>query len=203
MSSDPPVEPTSSSPLKHARSGEPGCRPGCQLFTLPGLAEPLGRLESALQFKNRLRRYAKRRWWYAQNTIRETLHLQQGEKNNPMNRKDELLPGDDVFILSEEEIRKTLNRWNGLRGCVFMEEMWAFCGTKQRVLKRVNTFLDERDYKMKKCKNTFILEGVMCNGTKDFGVCDRSCFFFWRQEWLRKADTQEPGAPSTDIGKRA
>ena len=67
-----------------------------------------------------------------------------------------------------------------------MEEMWVFCGTKQRVLKRVNTFLDERDYKMKRCKGIVILDEVMCSGTKDFDHCDRSCFFLGRQEWLKR-----------------
>jgi hypothetical protein len=33
-----------------------------------------------------------------------------------------------------------------------------------------------------------ILDGVICNGTEDFGPCDRSCFFFWREEWLEKVD---------------
>jgi hypothetical protein len=27
-----------------------------------------------------------------------------------------------------------------------MEEMWPFCGTTQKVFKRVEKFLDERDY---------------------------------------------------------
>jgi len=105
-----------------------------------------------------------------------------------MGNKDALQPGDAVSVLSKEEIQKTLNHWNGLKGCAFMEEMWVYCGTTQRVLKRVNSFLDERDYKMKKCKGIVILDGVMCNGTKDFGKCDRSCFFFWRDEWLKKVE---------------
>lgn len=108
-----------------------------------------------------------------------------------MKRKEELQPGDAVVVLPREEIQKTLNRWNKLKGCTFMEEMWAYCGTKQRVLKRVNTFLDEREYKMKKCMGLVILDGVLCNGTADFGTCDRSCFFFWREEWLRKEETQD------------
>ena len=31
-----------------------------------------------------------------------------------------------------------------------------------------------------------ILDGVICEGTKDFGICDRACFYFWRVEWLEK-----------------
>ncbi len=163
-------------------------RPGCQLCTLPGLACSLGRLQSALQLKNRLKRYAKRRLRYLQNVIRAKLLSAQGGGTASMGNKDALQPGDAVSVLSKEEIQKTLNHWNGLKGCAFMEEMWVYCGTRQRVLKRVNSFLDERDYKMKKCKGIVILDGVMCNGTKDFGKCDRSCFFFWREEWLKKVE---------------
>jgi hypothetical protein len=98
-----------------------------------------------------------------------------------------LKSGDKVKVRSIEEIKGTLNRWNQLKGCSFMEEMWPYCGTTQRVLKMVEKFLDERDYLKKKCRGIIILEGVMCQGTKDFGLCDRSCFFFWREEWLEKA----------------
>jgi hypothetical protein len=96
--------------------------------------------------------------------------------------------GDRVRVRSKQEIQATLNRWNQLNRCSFMEEMWPYCGTTQRVLKRVGKFLDERDYLIKKCKGVLILDGVMCQGTKDFGACDRSCFFFWREEWLEKID---------------
>jgi len=97
-----------------------------------------------------------------------------------------LRPGDLVCVRSRHEIEATLNRWNQLKGCAFVEEMWPYCGTNQRVLRPVERFLDERDYLMKKCKGLVILDGVMCQGTKDFGPCDRSCFYFWREEWLEK-----------------
>ena len=69
-----------------------------------------------------------------------------------------------------------------------MEEMWTYCGTEQKILKRVEKLLDEHDYLMKKCKGIVILDGVMCQGTKDFGTCDRSCFYFWREEWLENLE---------------
>jgi hypothetical protein len=94
--------------------------------------------------------------------------------------------GDTVVVRSFEQIKKTLNRWNQLKGCSFMEEMRPYCGTRQRVFKQVNRFLDERDYLLKKCSGIVLLENVICEGTKDFGPCDRSCFYFWRSEWLQK-----------------
>ncbi len=97
-----------------------------------------------------------------------------------------LMAGDRVTVKSKEEIEATLDDWSSLRGCSFMTEMLAYCGTEQIVLKRIERFLDERDYRIKKARGLVILEGVFCGGTAAFGRCDRTCFFFWREEWLRK-----------------
>jgi hypothetical protein len=55
-------------------------------------------------------------------------------------------------------------------------------------LKPVKRFVDERDYRVKKAKGIILLEGLICEGTPDYGQCDRACFYFWRQEWLEKMD---------------
>lgn len=99
-----------------------------------------------------------------------------------------LQPGDMVRVKSKEEIRATLGNWNDLKGCIFMEEMWDHCGTTNRVFKRIGQFLDERDYQVKNVQGLVILENVFCQGTVDFGPCDRSCFFFWREERLERID---------------
>ena len=99
-----------------------------------------------------------------------------------------LQAGDLVRVKSQEEIEATLDRWKALKGCSFMPEMWPYCGTTHRVLKRMDRFFDERDYRLKKVRGIILLEGTMCQGTALFGRCDRSCFFFWRQEWLEKID---------------
>jgi len=67
-------------------------------------------------------------------------------------------------------------------------EMSIYCGTTQRVLKRMERFVDERDYRVKKCNGIILLEGLNCQGTTDYGRCDRNCYFFWREEWLEKID---------------
>jgi hypothetical protein len=67
-----------------------------------------------------------------------------------------------------------------------MPEMEIYCGTTQRVLKPLQRFVDERDLRVKRSTGIILLEGVMCQGTADFGKCDRSCFYFWREEWLEK-----------------
>ncbi|MEI8139868.1 MAG: hypothetical protein WCI03_08375 [bacterium] len=104
----------------------------------------------------------------------------------------ELKPGDKVRVRSREEIEATLNSWNQFKHCAFMEEMWPYCGTTQTVFKRVLKFLDERDYLVKKCSGMVILRDVICEGTRDFGPCDRSCFLFWREEWVERiSDSNE------------
>jgi hypothetical protein len=94
--------------------------------------------------------------------------------------------GDMVRVRSEEEIRAMLNAWNELKGCKFMEEQQQYCGTVQRILKPVERFVDERDYRVKKAKGLVLLDGLICQGTHDYGRCDRACFYFWREEWLEK-----------------
>lgn len=106
-------------------------------------------------------------------------------------RPQRLNAGDLVRVRSLEEIQATLDRWRSLKGCGFLEEMASYCGTTQRVLKRVERFIDERDYRQKKASGIVLLEGVLCSGTSTTGRCDRSCFFFWREEWLEKLDESE------------
>jgi len=99
---------------------------------------------------------------------------------------ERLEAGDLVRIRSREEIAATLDHWRSLKGCGFLDEMAIYCGTTQRVLKRVERFMDERDYRFKKTSGVILLENVICSGTSGTGRCDRCCFFFWREEWLDK-----------------
>ena len=102
----------------------------------------------------------------------------------------DLKPGDLIRVRSKAEILSTLNSANELKGCAFLTEMEPYCETTQRVFKMVERFVDERDYMVKKSKGIVLLEGVYCTGTEFYGKCDRSCFFFWRTEWLEKIETK-------------
>ena len=97
-----------------------------------------------------------------------------------------LKPGDMVRVKTLEEIQATVNGWNELRGCLFMDAMKEYCGTTQRVLQPVERFVDERDYRVKKAKGVTLLEGLVCHGTPKYGRCDRACYYFWRNEWLEQ-----------------
>jgi hypothetical protein len=163
--------------------------PKCQIYCLEQMPEPLGKVEIAWQLRNRIKRIIKRRLTYIHIWLSE--HTERRDMTSPVvvnAAVSELQAGDRVRVKSSEEIQATLNRWNQLKGTSFTEEMWPFCGTTQQVMKRVNRFLDERDYRMKKCKGMVSLAGIMCEGTIDYGLCDRSCYFFWREEWLEKID---------------
>ena len=94
--------------------------------------------------------------------------------------------GEWVRVRTREEIDSTLDPFKELKGCAFLPEMYQYCGTRQRVLKPMQRFIDERDYKLKKARGVILLENVICNGTPTFGACDRCCFLFWREEWLEK-----------------
>lgn len=99
-----------------------------------------------------------------------------------------LKPGDIVKIRSKEQILQTLDKDNRLGGCFFMDEMWQYCGSKQKVLKRVEYFIKEAEFRMLKTHNTVLLEGIHCSGKllSFKHSCDRNCNFFWREEWLEK-----------------
>ena len=97
-----------------------------------------------------------------------------------------LQPGELVAVKSEEEIRETFDGKNSSKGLLFLPEMKDYCGKQFRVFKRLERMMIESSGEIRRVKNTVLLEGVMCDGSKHNG-CDRSCFFYWREAWLRKA----------------
>lgn len=101
-----------------------------------------------------------------------------------------LQPGDLVEVRSEDEIQQTLDSEGRNRGLSFTPAMREYCGKKLRVFKRVRQIcMEARPNEMRRLENTVILEGAICNGGSR--SCDRSCFFFWREAWLRR-----PSEPS-------
>jgi hypothetical protein len=161
--------------------------PNCQIGQLSQIHEQLTVFGRAWQFRNRLKRFVKRRLMFMSNLIDRKFTNRRVVVAQDIH-VEPLKAGDWVQVRSKDEIHATLGDWNYLKGCSFMDEMWQYCGTKQRVLKRVEHFLDERDYLLKKVRGIVILDRVNCQGTVDFGPCDRSCFFFWREEWLKKME---------------
>lgn len=152
-----------------------------------------------------LRRYwwnLKRYVWYARvlgfasfasRMLRLTrLYRHMSEKKpstTPDNVKGEnlnLKPNDWVIVRLEKEIFDTLDAQGKLRGLRFTPEMAKFCGKRFRVYKRLDKILLETTGELRRIKTpTVILDGAVCDGTAH-GGCDRSCFCFWREEWLKR-----------------
>ena len=160
----------------------------CQIHNLQLMSEKNTKFEVIQQLLRRIRHMFLKRVRFFFNWLLKTKKSDAKKKIKTEKNSEVLKPGITVRVKSKKEIKATLNKWNELKGCMFMEEMSKYCGTEQRVLKHVKRFLDERDYRVKKCKGIVLLENIICQGTIDFGPCDRSCFFFWREEWLEKID---------------
>jgi hypothetical protein len=127
----------------------------------------------------------KRRLTYLHNRLSRSTEAAAGSAQTAAPSASEaLVAGQVVRVRSRAEIRATLDDWNCLRGCGFMEEMWPYCDTTQTVAKRVQRFIDERDHQLKRARGIVFLKGLHCQGTVDYGRCDRNCLFFWREEWL-------------------
>lgn len=144
-------------------------------------------------------------------TTNRLLNIVPSVPNLPLNRdkkpslrmkiSEDMNQGDWVKVRSFNEIQAGLNSWRQLKGCTFMTEMAEYCGSIQSVYKVMETFVDERDYTLKKSKGIILLNGVMCGGTAEFGKCDRACLHFWRKEWLEKIDEPESVPNHTLIQK--
>ncbi|MGE5245483.1 MAG: hypothetical protein ACM3SQ_14760 [Betaproteobacteria bacterium] len=101
--------------------------------------------------------------------------------------------GDWVEVRSEDEIRETLDSTGRSRGLGFMPSMFAYCGKRLRVYKRVETIVLEGTGETRRLRDTVLLEGAICDG--EGFVCDRSCFYFWKETWLKRAVPDEATVP--------
>lgn len=98
-----------------------------------------------------------------------------------------LKPGELVEVKSESEIRATLDEKARNRGMLWMPNMRKFCGKRYRVYKRLERILLESNGEHRNVKDTVLLEGVLCDGEEWFG-CDRSCFHYWKEAWLKRVE---------------
>lgn len=166
----------------------------CQLIALYDASSELNAFERArllaLRIPLSLIRRAKRR----AASVKRALSGRGGPRSRPAEPPDDRRPGavlragDLVEILPYEDIAKTLNEENLTQGLYFMPAMRKYCGTTQKVLKNVRCMFDEQSWGMIKLRNVVLIEGAVCDG-KGMGQkekCARSCFYFWKEAWLRK-----------------
>lgn len=102
--------------------------------------------------------------------------------------EQELRPGDLVEIRSKPEIMATLNPDNcNNAGLWFDPEMVPACGRQARVERKVERIINESTGKMRKLRDCYVLEDVICTGFyRKF--CQRAVLMYWRSAWLRKLD---------------
>ena len=99
--------------------------------------------------------------------------------------------GEWVEVRSAKEIFSTLDAHGKLRGLAFNPEMVKFCGKRFRVYKRLERIILESKGELRKVRTpTVMLEGVFCDGSSH-GGCDRSCFCFWREPWLKRVTSED------------
>jgi len=105
-------------------------------------------------------------------------------------RRGRLQAGDLVRVKPLEEIMQTLDGTNRLKGLKFLNPMAEHCGKTYRVLKPVRRIVNDMDHTVKKARGIVILDGVVCHGKGIYGRedCDRTCFFFWKEEWLTRIE---------------
>ena len=104
--------------------------------------------------------------------------------------------GELVQVRPYQEILETIDQKGHNRGMVWDGEMVPFCGGTYRVLQRVNRIIDEKTGRMMHMKNECIqLDGVTCQAcyAKYRKFCPRSIFPYWREIWLRRADSDAAG----------
>ncbi len=105
-------------------------------------------------------------------------------------RSEEILdlqPGELVEVKSVDEILATLDGNRRHKGLLWMTGMKKYCGRRYRVYKRVQRITLESNGELRNMKNTVLLESVVCDG-REFGGCDRCCFHFWREAWLKRIE---------------
>jgi hypothetical protein len=114
-------------------------------------------------------------------------------------RGDKFFAGDQVVVRSPQEILSTLDANGTLDNHPFMPEMLDFCGKSFLVHRRVEKTCVEApppiEPNRRFAKNDVVtLEGLRCDGSAHDG-CKRGCRFYWKEAWLRPADSTEKTIP--------
>ena len=98
--------------------------------------------------------------------------------------------GDLVEVKAPDEILQTLDAKGALDHLPFMPEMSEFCGRRFTVSRRALPicFSGPGSPRGFRADDVVTLDGVRCSGAAHDG-CQKACVIFWREAWLRKADT--------------
>jgi len=104
----------------------------------------------------------------------------------------DLQPGEWVEVKGQDEILPTLDANRQHKGLAFSGNMVEACGKKMRVLKRVDTLIEERTGRLRTVRGTVLLEGSTCDR---YLGCARGMPFLYRGIWLRRVEPPVPSGP--------
>jgi hypothetical protein len=111
--------------------------------------------------------------------------------------------GDLVEVRSAEEIATTLDENGELGGLPFMPEMLAFCGRRLTVHKVAHKSCDNiARTGMRRMAEAVHLTESRCDGSAH-GGCENACSLYWKEQWLKRVDSDDPVAVAPDAGHRA
>jgi hypothetical protein len=160
----------------------------CQLGSLNAVKVKNSWCNDLMQYRVNILRPGKRKAIFLRNSLAALFGLKGHTSGVPVPDECAIKAGDTVRVLEREEIRALLDTHEKYKGCLFIDEMYQYCGREFIVLKEVEFFFDEAKNRMCRCRNTFILEGITCSGRQRLYPvsCDRGCYFFWHRHWLRK-----------------
>lgn len=117
-------------------------------------------------------------------------------RREPLN----LQPGERVRVRSRDEIEAALDAHDRCAGLSCMPTMDRFVGRTSTVRKRIDRFFDERTRTMLRVRDVVILDDVFCEAalTSDVGDggCQRTCFLFWKEDWLERPDARPTSGPA-------
>lgn len=116
-------------------------------------------------------------------------------------RKLGLKVGDWVVVRPPEEILATLDSNARLEELPFMPQMLQQCGRRLQVRKRAHKLCDTAfGTGGREMNDAVFLEDAVCDGAA-YGGCELRCHIVWKEAWLRRADANEPDAPSRRLDR--
>jgi hypothetical protein len=113
----------------------------------------------------------------------------------PLGEASRFREGDWVRVKSAEEIRATLDANDKLRGLLFMEAQWGYCGGTYEVDRVLRRLLD-RGRRFRTIARTVALDGVTCDGLDGTSGCGRACSLYFRDEWLETSSEDRHVVPA-------
>ncbi len=169
----------------------------CQYTCLDKMGHEFNAMEIGLHISLRIWAYLKRRVLKGLKKVRTICmnpHHDQSEPSSANPRESmyaDLMCGDVLEVLPYACIEQTLNSQGRCKGLSFMPNMKTFCGQRSTVLAKPRHILDQGGYKVQKSKDIIILNHFYCNGDDIVG-CDRTCLYYWKDDWLTKVAEPVP-----------